>query len=279
MPRTGTCSQCNGVIHLGRGSLPADKRTCNKCRRGNSARLTPCLICTKDCRGKYCSPQCNGIAKQHVRQQSCSACNAPVPSRPNDKRYRRTCSNQCRNFLRTGKWPDAGKTLVGPVERVPAGRATPRITEVASTRRGFVSAGCAWCGTWFVQDLRVTTEPMRYCSKQCGKRYGRAQRRALEMNADGTYTWAEVMRIYMSLGKRCAYCNRAGQVIEPDHVIPLSKGGSNSITNVVPCCKTCNQDKRAMLLPEWYASRKRRGLPPVELNASLVHLTHVALAA
>lgn len=66
---------------------------------------------------------------------------------------------------------------------------------------------------------------------------------------------------------------------EPDHVIPLSRGGSNSITNVVPACKPCNSGKRDLLLSEWYADRARRGLEARSLDPRVRHLTSVMLAA
>jgi 5-methylcytosine-specific restriction endonuclease McrA len=37
--------------------------------------------------------------------------------------------------------------------------------------------------------------------------------------------------------------------------VPLTRGGSHSITNIVPACKTCNSSKRDRLLHEWPSSR------------------------
>jgi len=36
-----------------------------------------------------------------------------------------------------------------------------------------------------------------------------------------------------------------------DHVVPLSKGGSNSTTNLVPSCKPCNFSKQNRLPHQW----------------------------
>ena len=56
---------------------------------------------------------------------------------------------------------------------------------------------------------------------------------------------------------RCAYCNvllnrRTGKTL--DHVIPLSAGGSNSLKNLVPACRRCNEWKSDMTLDEFKQS-------------------------
>lgn len=43
----------------------------------------------------------------------------------------------------------------------------------------------------------------------------------------------------------CAYCGKTSHQLSPDHVIPLSKGGHNTLGNVVPACRTCNIRKGA----------------------------------
>jgi hypothetical protein len=129
--------------------------------------------------------------------------------------------------------------------------------------------GCDWCGETYTQANSIHTT----CSARCRVRAKRARRRAKERNAHGTYTWAEVTHLWIGINRCCAYCNEPVTTYEPDHVIPLSKGGSNSITNVVPSCPLCNSDKRDLLLTEWYADRQRRQLPPREINPALTHLT------
>ena len=57
----------------------------------------------------------------------------------------------------------------------------------------------------------------------------------------------------------CWYC---GQVMNPfddftiDHVHPVADGCTNAPDNLVPCCATCNSEKRAMPLERF---RQRRG--------------------
>lgn len=48
----------------------------------------------------------------------------------------------------------------------------------------------------------------------------------------------------------CAYCGLVAPT-EIDHVIPVSRGGSNSEGNLVPVCEACNWSKFDLLLVEW----------------------------
>lgn len=57
----------------------------------------------------------------------------------------------------------------------------------------------------------------------------------------------------------CAYCEvrlapwgRANpNSLQWDHVLPLSRGGRDSIGNLIPACRDCNSNKSARLLVEW----------------------------
>jgi 5-methylcytosine-specific restriction enzyme A len=51
----------------------------------------------------------------------------------------------------------------------------------------------------------------------------------------------------------CHYCgNRfSAKELTMDHIVPVSKGGKTTKGNVVPCCKTCNTEKKSKLLMEW----------------------------
>lgn len=49
----------------------------------------------------------------------------------------------------------------------------------------------------------------------------------------------------------CQYCGARGVKLECDHVIPVSRGGSNQIENLKTACFSCNRSKRAKTLDEW----------------------------
>lgn len=52
---------------------------------------------------------------------------------------------------------------------------------------------------------------------------------------------------------RCYYCNKAvpAKELTMDHIVPIAKGGKSTKSNVVPCCKTCNTEKKSHLLMDW----------------------------
>ena len=41
----------------------------------------------------------------------------------------------------------------------------------------------------------------------------------------------------------CAYCGAADAVLQKDCVLPISRGGRYTVTNVVPACRSCNTSK------------------------------------
>ncbi len=44
----------------------------------------------------------------------------------------------------------------------------------------------------------------------------------------------------------CYYCHRhfAPEELTMDHIVPLARGGKSAKSNVVPCCKECNNRKK-----------------------------------
>lgn len=49
----------------------------------------------------------------------------------------------------------------------------------------------------------------------------------------------------------CQYCGEYGKKLECDHIIPISRGGTNDLDNLITTCKNCNRQKRDKLLLEF----------------------------
>jgi 5-methylcytosine-specific restriction endonuclease McrA len=77
-------------------------------------------------------------------------------------------------------------------------------------------------------------------------------RRALRARAPGTFTAAEFVALCAAHNNRCAYCG-CDSKLTVDHAMPLSRGGSNNIENVVPACGSCNSRKGTRTVEEFMA--------------------------
>jgi hypothetical protein len=59
------------------------------------------------------------------------------------------------------------------------------------------------------------------------------------------------------LGERiCAYCEKECDALQWEHIIPRSRGGADTIDNMVLACKGCNLEKGTRDLFEWYGERR-----------------------
>ena len=70
----------------------------------------------------------------------------------------------------------------------------------------------------------------------------KARRYARERGAEGSHTLDEWEKLKIKNGLRCVGCNKKRKLTK-DHIIPLSKGGSDFITNIQPMCGSCNSRK------------------------------------
>lgn len=84
------------------------------------------------------------------------------------------------------------------------------------------------------------------------RQFHERKRRARKANAAGIFTKADVDLLYRSQKGKCWHC---GKSIESgyhiDHLIPLSRGGSNWPNNLVLACPSCNLSKGAKMPHEW----------------------------
>lgn len=65
-------------------------------------------------------------------------------------------------------------------------------------------------------------------------------------SAEGQHSYQEWLDLKAKYNWQCANCYRKEPDISltEDHIIPLSKGGSDYIKNIQPLCRSCNCSKR-----------------------------------
>lgn len=62
---------------------------------------------------------------------------------------------------------------------------------------------------------------------------------------------------------RCAYCEKQIGDMQWEHIIPLSRGGPDTIDNQVLSCQSCNLSKSGRDPYEWYGEEKKYDIPRV----------------
>lgn len=79
--------------------------------------------------------------------------------------------------------------------------------------------------------------------------------------ANARYNSAYYQRVRLEVLNRDAYtCHYCGQEANTvDHLIPISKGGTDQAENMVAACNKCNASKRDRIAPGFF---ERNGRPP-----------------
>lgn len=67
------------------------------------------------------------------------------------------------------------------------------------------------------------------------------RRRAQVLGNGGNHTGEQLEELFASYAGKCVYCT--SDATEVDHIVPISKGGTNDIENLVPACAPCNRRK------------------------------------
>lgn len=126
-------------------------------------------------------------------------------------------------------------------------------------KRAWVQGPCNWCGDAFSPARSTHT---RFCSERCKSKAIQNRRIGRESSGGGEWRWSDFMRMARGFNYCCAYCGDKPERLDPDHVVPLSSGGPNTLSNLLPVCLACNSDKRDLDLADWNADRVRRDLLP-----------------
>jgi hypothetical protein len=234
-----TCASCSKPMASGKGSAPQGQAKCHPCRRaaptarrvqqGNHRKLRPCEVCGAQYRPTYQAQRSCGRVCGRVIQYG-------YPQSVVDWRYCEDCDGwTTRQSRHKHAKPAKDRTwMTRPIE-------------------------CPVCGDQFTNQF---TTIAIHCSIRCSRKASRLRRRVREAGSYGDWRWSDFMRIARKFGYCCAYCGEKPARLDPDHVVPLSKGGPNVLANLLPTCQLCNSDKCARSLAEWDDWRHQRGKTP-----------------
>jgi hypothetical protein len=97
------------------------------------------------------------------------------------------------------------------------------------------------------------------------KANNRRKRRVARYAGRGNFTAQEFKELCERYGNRCLRCGDMEAVVEADHVVPLTRGGLDDISNIQPLCGYCNRRKFVEIvdyrasedIPVAHAQRKR----------------------
>lgn len=110
------------------------------------------------------------------------------------------------------------------------------------------------CNTHYTKNwMEKNTEKHRLNKIRCT--YRRDMRRRGFKVRHTHEQWQELLNRFEGI---CAYCE-SEKATTKDHVVPLSRGGSDEIDNILPACRSCNCRKHTRSLEEWLVIRDYRG--------------------
>jgi 5-methylcytosine-specific restriction endonuclease McrA len=123
-----------------------------------------------------------------------------------------------------------------------ASRYARRGDHIRNTTRAYRMANPDKCRAWTAAKIARNPEANRL-SKNAMSQRRRAQSAAFDK--------ADFVGALLTSDGICAYCLRPSNRLEVDHVIPLSRGGSCDVNNLVAACARCNRRKSAKTALEW----------------------------
>ena len=76
------------------------------------------------------------------------------------------------------------------------------------------------------------------------------KRNRLKRSSEGSHSWEEWKELKKQHNYTCMMCGKKEPEIKLtiDHIVPLSEGGTNWISNIQPLCRSCNSKKWKRLI-------------------------------
>lgn len=117
---------------------------------------------------------------------------------------------------------------------------------------------CRSEGHPFTEENTYYTKTGRKC-RECVNT--KNKHRTHQKRTGGTFPKENWKMLLEAFGTWCPYCETDGHNLTIDHITPISKGGDNSIENLMPCCLSCNISKNATPIHIWKPELGHLSLP------------------
>jgi 5-methylcytosine-specific restriction endonuclease McrA len=192
------------------------------------------------------TPQCHPDRK-HVAFGLCKACYAK-------KRYAEdiyTSRAKSRRYSQK-RWSEKRETILEEARSRRAQNPEKFRNATRKWRKANPGKSCEASRRWRKQNADKSREMLKAWHEKnpdARKRYEGA-RRARKKGCEASLTNAEWLSRLSEFQDRCAYCGSL-EKLTIDHIVPLSRGGAHTSTNVAPACLSCNTSKHTKLLAEW----------------------------
>ena len=107
---------------------------------------------------------------------------------------------------------------------------------------------------WWAQEkwwLEYQTRPeLRLYNRQKSKR----RKAQIRSQTAHQIKPRHILDRFAQFDHRCAYCGAEGDM-QIEHVVPIAKGGTHAMGNIVPACQRCNYSKHANEVESWYRAQ------------------------
>jgi len=247
-----------------------------------------CFTCGKAMTGrkrKYCKPDCwaSHKPKSPMGLSECQVCGKVLDQTVGAGRPKRNCSNRCRVEARARVLRAKNTRQLSCVHcqkpfstNRPSGRFCSTecrliVNKIEGTSRykskqqqkypgGMRTTPCGWCKeprTWKIGESVITAyHPNCTIEAQRARYRIKTVKRQGLINKPSRLAADEVVRVY---GNNCAICNEpidltlkrtSSRGLTVDHWVPLSKGGSDDMSNLRPAHWNCNRKKSDKLPKE-----------------------------
>lgn len=106
---------------------------------------------------------------------------------------------------------------------------------------------------------RILEQCKAYAKTERGKTFRKLnenKRRTSKKKALSFLTQKQWTNIVDKFNNSCAYCGVENYSLTIDHFIPISSGGELTISNIIPCCRSCNSSKNKYNFFEWYPKQE-----------------------